>query len=113
MSDDDMVGFGCWKHRTRDDGERVIVIAYLALDQQFFGAVLPGGTKIADALYATLEADALADPNSTADMPIDLFCDTENARGITFWRRQGFEILGQTNGKARPNQYHWMRRRAA
>jgi ribosomal protein S18 acetylase RimI-like enzyme len=82
---------------------------YFGIDRPYQGARLPGGTKVADALYATLENDALSHADSSREMAIDLMCETENARGITFWQRQGFGILGQIDGK-RPNQYHLMRR---
>jgi hypothetical protein len=50
---------------------------------------------------ATLEDDAVRHADTTADMAIELYCDTENARGIAFSQRQGFEIIEQVDA-ARP-----------
>jgi len=68
------------------------------------------GRSGADVLYATVEEDALDHPDTSEEMQFELFCDTKNTRGLRFWQRQGYVVIGTSDGNARADQYFRMRR---
>ena len=86
---DEMYGFGTWKHVDSGDGP-VIRICFFGVHVAFQGERTPEGDNVADVLYATLEDDARAHRDSSDEMQLELFCDTENERGLRFWGRHGY-----------------------
>ncbi len=110
---DTIVGFGAWKHVVSSlpgDDQRVIRVPYFGVDAHFQGEHIESGESCADTLYSSLEADAVSHPDSSPEMQIELFCDTENERGLRFWSRQGFQVIGTADGRSRDGQYYRMRR---
>jgi ribosomal protein S18 acetylase RimI-like enzyme len=99
---DAVFGFGAWRYEQAQypDGETStwINIPRFGVDQRFQGARDPQGRSCAGLLYATLEADALAGPDSHDQMRIQLFCHIDNQRGLAFWRKRGFTLLGLSKG---------------
>ena len=98
-------GFGAWKHTTvelpqRDEPVEVIRICYFGVAEEFKGAVDSEGRRWASRLYTVVESEALADSGSP-NMPIELFCDGRNERGLRFWTgaSRGFEVIGQGYGE--------------
>jgi hypothetical protein len=109
----DLFGFGAWKHiESTLPGEQEVVvrIAYFGVQVRFQGERTRDGTSGAAVLYATVEQDALEHPETSPEMQFELFCDTQNARGLRFWEHQGYTVIGASDGKARPAQYFRMRR---
>jgi hypothetical protein len=101
-----LFGFGAWKHTTvelpqREEPVPVIRICYFGVAQEFKGTVDADGHRWASRLYSTLEGDARRHPESTLDMPLELFCDRRNERGLRFWTgdRRGFEVIGPGYGE--------------
>jgi hypothetical protein len=101
-----LFGFGAWKHTTvelpqRDNPVPVIRICYFGVAEEFKGAVDADGRKWASRLYSTVEDNARKHPESTLDMPLELFCDRRNERGLRFWTsdRRGFVVIGPGYGE--------------
>jgi len=49
-------------------------------------------------LVATVEADARGAEGSSDTMPIELFCEESNDRGLAFWRSLGLREVGTADG---------------
>jgi hypothetical protein len=101
-----LFGFGAWKHTTVELPQRekpvpVIRICYFGVAEEFKGAVDADRRKWASRLYSTVEGDARKHPESTRDMPLELFCDRRNARGLRFWtsERRGYVVIGPGYGE--------------
>lgn len=111
---EDIYGFGAWKHiqsTLPGEDEVVVRIAYFGVQSQFQRQRTDDGeTRCSDLLYATLEQDALDHPDTSPDMQFELFCDTENEHGQRFWERQGYTVIGTSDGRLRSDQYNRMRR---
>lgn len=63
------------------------------MDQDYQGRRDDAGNKVADSIYATVEAAALADARSSDDMPFTLECHVQNERGRRFWESHGYRLL--------------------
>lgn len=106
----EVFGFGAWRYAgTRwDEGkpppgweETVLMrMSMFGVDRRFRGATDAAGTKLSERLYASVEADALAGDRSREGMFMELMCERENVHGLRFWRRMGYEDLGQVFDKA-------------
>lgn len=96
-------GFGCWKHSHTELPQRaepipVIRIPYFGVDVRYQGARDAEGHSWAGRLYRTLEEDAKAHVASSPGMPIELFCESRNERGLRFWGARGFQVVGHAYG---------------
>lgn len=88
------------------DGKRnVIRVPRFGLDQRFQGTSDDDGHKCADRLYAALEQDALGAAEGSAERFVELFCDSENERGVRFWGSQGFFHREGDSSKTRQREY--------
>lgn len=96
-------GFGCWKHTHAEVPQRpepipVIRLPYFGVNEPYQGARDEEGRSWAGRLYRTLEDDARADPESLPTMPIELYCDRRNLKGLGFWQSRGFEVVREAWG---------------
>jgi hypothetical protein len=99
-----LAGFAVWRHAGARwvgesppsgwEPETFIRVVYLALDQRYRGERTSGGERVGDVFYATVERRARTHERSRPGMLIELFCDSQNGRGLAFWRRQGFRDIG-------------------
>lgn len=110
-ADDAIAGYGTWKHVQvlgTQPADTHIEIAWFGVASAYKGVIDDGGMKAADLLYATLEATALTDDKSAADMPLTLTCDVDNIRGRRFWESHGFRLIGPPYAEVEKNRYHRM-----
>jgi hypothetical protein len=100
----ELFGFAVWSHLEAAWGEQgtrlVIRVPWFGVDQRFWGERDSEDRSCARRLFATLEGDARSHEDSTDEMPIELFCDERNDRGLRFWSRLGFEDIGTADGAA-------------
>jgi hypothetical protein len=75
-----------------------IQISRFALDRRVRGTSDDEGYRLADRFYASVEADILNDPATEPGMEIFLACDVNNAAGVAYWERQGYENIGRAVG---------------
>jgi ribosomal protein S18 acetylase RimI-like enzyme len=97
----DLVGFGAWKHTTvelpqQPEPVRIVRICFFGVASEYKGAVDNEGRRWASRLYSTVEAEARKDPETTLDMPFELYCDRRNERGLRFWTGapRSYEVVG-------------------
>ena len=92
--DDELFGYGSWRHRKvdLDDDEAIVIfIPWFGIQDRFRGERLESGESAAGVLYATLEDEATTHQDSDPDMALVLDCHADNARGLAFWSKRGFE----------------------
>lgn len=106
-----VAGYGTWSHVEAFGTEPVdihIEIAWFGIDSRYQGLCDTSGAKVADLVYASVEQQAVADPRSTADMPLTLTCHVDNFHGRHFWERQGYKLVGPPYAEVEKNRYHRM-----
>ena len=87
---------------------RHIEIVWFGVDRAYQGRRDNAGNRVADSIYATVEAAALADMRSSEDMPFTLVCHIENARGLGFWKSHGYQVLPDPKTQVEDNIYYRM-----
>jgi hypothetical protein len=100
---DGLFGFGVWTHAEavwpgEDETQTVIRVPWFGVTRELQGARTSQGHSCAGVLYATVEADAVGHAGSVPGMPVELFCDERNERGLRFWARRGFIEIGTADG---------------
>ena len=96
------VGYGAWIRAEADlagDVVEVLRVIRFGVDSRHKGRIDEAtGLTYAQTLYEAVEARSVED---LGELPIELFCDTENRRGLRFWKRRGFTALDTVGGGQR------------
>jgi hypothetical protein len=103
-----LAGYGTWAYVDVVGRGRQIEIAWFGVDTRYQAREDENGHKVAGLIYATVEAAALADPDSAADTPLTLACHVDNARGLQFWRRRGYHLIEDADLQIEKNLYYRM-----
>ena len=105
-----LAGYGTWGYvgsvGTRT--ERHIEIGWFGVDQAYQGRRDDAGNRVADSIYATVETTALADAQSSDDMPFTLVCEIDNARGLRFWESHDYQLVPEPQSQVEDGIYYRM-----
>ena len=112
---DRLLGYGTWKHvEARSSAgveEMHIEIAWFGIHRDYQGMKADTGERCSVRVYATVLAHALADDDSTDDMPVTLTCHLDNDRGYKFWQSLGFSDAAEAEERlpdGQPQKYRRM-----
>lgn len=114
MTDDSeakVAGYGTWELVEAFGAEpttRHLEIAWFGIDVAYQGAVDATGRRVSDLAYASVEQRAMADSGVEEDLPFTLTCHVDNARGRSFWERQGYRLVGSPYAQVEKDLYHRM-----